>query len=98
VKHVDSYLHLAEHGGQEPDPAPGPYYVSAVDGARFALLLGPFRTHAEALGWVGSVQQVAMQVARREAVWAAFGTCRVRDDYTIPGKLNGVEGLPDPRW
>jgi hypothetical protein len=77
---------------QQPDPRPGNYYVSMVDGPRFALLAGPFAQHAVALDQV----EPAKTIAQKLDPWAdfyAFGTVRMADDYTTPGKLNERLGL-----
>lgn len=74
--------------GQEPDPRPGFYYVSVIDGARRAILRGPWvDNHRGALDAVDSVRREADRVDPR-AVWYAFGTLRsVR--HLGPGALGG---------
>lgn len=70
-----------------PDDSPGNYYVSCVDGDRFAFLAGPFRNdHRAALAMVPQARQIACDLDPR-AVFYGFGTCR-----TEPTPL----GLP--RW
>lgn len=71
---------------QTPDPRPGNYYVSAIDGPRTALLLGPFPTHQQALDEVDTGRDMACDLDPR-AHFYAFGTCRMPDDYTKPGVL-----------
>lgn len=81
---------------QTPDPRPGAYYVSAIDGPRSALLAGPWPTHAEALAMVDRVRALANELDPRSH-WYAFGTARLPDDDSVPiraGSLNGRLGLP----
>lgn len=80
---------------QEPDPRPGNYYVSVVDGKRRALLAGPWPSHAEALARVDEVTRIACKLDPR-GCWYLFGTCRLPDDDSIPiraGSLNAQLGL-----
>lgn len=83
---------------QAPDPRPGHYYVSAVEGKRYAVLLGPYATHAEALELVdvGRLEAVARDP---RAIWWAFGTCRLPPDHPNPprGVLHAhLATTPDP--
>ncbi len=82
---------------QTPDTRPGCYYVSVKrDDGRYALLLGPLTTHAEALEKVRAVREKACEVDPR-GVWYAYGTARLPDDDSVPiraGKLNKEFGLP----
>lgn len=73
----------------------GGYYTSVVDGPDYGLLLGPFETHGEALEWVDRVRAAA-EKANARAVFYAFGSCRAKDSYREPGRLNGWDGLPAP--
>lgn len=62
------------------------YYVDAIEGKRFWLLLGPFLTHDEALQMVDSVRAKACEISS----WfdfASFGTCSTATN-TKQGKLN----------
>lgn len=78
---------------QQPDPRPGSYYVSVQDGARSALLLGPFPTHQEALDMVEPVRAKGNELDPRAAFYA-FGTARLRDDgIAIGGNLNKHFGM-----
>lgn len=73
---------------QIPDTRPGNYYVSIVDGPKYALLLGPFvDDHQAALDAVQSVRDKAFELNPAQATFAGFGTCRV-SDYSKPGALN----------
>lgn len=78
-----------ENEGRAPDTKPGAYYVSAVDGGRYALLLGPFANdHAAALAMVEPVRAKACELNPR-AHWYAFGTCRLPPEVEAkPGRLN----------
>jgi len=69
---------LGYAGRQEPDPRPGPYYVSAIrqgdDGTHgWHALMGPFETHAEAIDLVDRVRRYAQAVDHRSDMYA-FGT------------------------
>ncbi len=57
----------------------GRYYVSVIDGERYAFLLGPYATHAEALDQVDRGTRLAYDADPR-APWYAYGTARVPDD------------------
>jgi hypothetical protein len=81
---------------QQPDPRPGAYYVTVIDGDRFGYLAGPWPTHAEALAHVGASRRVACDLDPR-AHFYAFGTARLPDDDGVPiraASLNGRLGLP----
>lgn len=80
------HLHSPQTSAQTADIAPGPYCISAVDGARFALVSGPYPTHSEALALV----EAARAATQNHCAWAAFyafGTVRCQPDCTQPGKL-----------
>lgn len=82
-----------------PDTRTGNYYVSVMDGPRYALLLGPFGEHATALDAVTSVREHAEKIDPKAAFYA-FGTCRLPDDDSVPiraGKLNAAFDLPTRR-
>lgn len=72
--------------GQTPDPKPGNYYVSAIDGPERALASGPYQNHAQALAMVNKARDVVCE--HDGCAWfAAWGTVRMTDDYTKPGVL-----------
>lgn len=71
---------------QIPDTQPGPYYVSVIDGSRYALISGPYDTHAEALALVEKAKSIATSLDPRSC-FAAFGTARTKDGYNHPGVL-----------
>ena len=60
---------------QGPDPQPGHYYVTAIDGPRRYFLAGPWPTHGEALAQVEAVRRYADAMDPR-ATWMAYGTAR----------------------
>ena len=60
---------------QQPDPQPGRYYVTAIDGPRRYFLAGPWPTHVEALAQVEVVRRYAERTDPR-AFWMAYGTAR----------------------
>lgn len=64
--------------GQQPDPRPGHYYVSAVDADRFWLVSGPYARHADALDAVSEVRARAEKRDSR-AYFFAWGTCRTEE-------------------
>ncbi len=73
---------------QTPDPRPGRYYVSVLNGGRSALLAGPWPRHEQALAQVEAVRAFACEVDPR-GHWYAFGTARLPEDSpAVPGKLN----------
>lgn len=78
-----------------PDPDTklrGGFYVSAIkDNRAYALLLGPFETHREALDRVRPVTDFTLE-RKAESHWWFFGTCRVDPAKgTLPsGALNGA--------
>lgn len=78
---------LVAYGPGNPSPVPGNYYVSAVDGPKFALLAGPYTSHAQALDMVPTVTEIAMQLDPKAAFYG-FGTCRTHDAYNREGILN----------
>lgn len=84
---------------QTPDNRPGNYYVSVIDGPKYAKLLGPFAHHETALDAVKDVRAFAIEHDGK-AHFYAFGTCRLPDDDSVPiraGSLNAYFGLPTSR-
>jgi hypothetical protein len=74
---------------ETPDTRPGNYYVSAVDGPTFYLMLGPFASHADALARVDEVRAFSIDKDRSgKACFMGFGTVRMADEVTRPGNLN----------
>lgn len=74
------------------------YYVSAIDGARKALICGPYPTHDAALADVTRVKRAAYDVDPR-AHWWAWGTASVDTDAApglrdLVGSLGRPEDLP----
>lgn len=72
---------------QTPDTKPGPYYVSAIDGAKTYLMAGPYDQHADALADVDKARDIATSADGR-AWFMAWGTVRRNDGATTPGRLN----------
>ena len=70
-----------------PDLRPGAYYVSAVDGGRYALLAGPYPSHAAALAQVDAARTIAHELDPR-AIWYGYGTCRMDAPSARIGMFN----------
>lgn len=77
---------------QKPDTKPGFYYVSVVDGSKYALMLGPFETHEEALAMVKQCRDKAEEIEPR-SYWWQWGTCREDDDGTNEYRLGKMNNL-----
>lgn len=77
------------HPSETVDNRPGSYYVSIIDGTRFSLALGPFSTHAEALGKVEVVRRYVSD-HYAEGWFYAYGTCRL-EVSDRPGVLNSID-------
>lgn len=88
MKPITHHTHTAPAPAQEPDPRPGNYYVSALDGPAHYLLLGPFNRHADALARVDPVRAYATAHGGPKAHFIAYGTVRMADDVTQPGSAN----------
>jgi hypothetical protein len=78
-----------ENTEQQPDPRPGFYYVSAIDGTRSARVRGPFRTHVEALDALPEARR-ALEKLDPRAHFYAIGTCRCARNLG-PGFLDAVQ-------
>lgn len=81
---------------ETPDLRPGPYYVSAIDGGKVALVSGPYASHAAALADVDRCNLLACAADPRSH-FAAFGTCRFKDGLGRgPGVLQhwGTHKIP----
>ena len=63
----------------EPDPRPGNYYVSAIDGTKRYFIAGPYSTHQAALGHVKEVWALA-EKRDPKAVFMSWGTARSEVD------------------
>lgn len=71
-----------------PEPRPGFYYVSAIDGGARMLAVGPFTTHRAALDRVDEVRERAVKRDPRSHFYA-FGTCRLPPGYANPPHVHG---------
>jgi len=67
------------------------FYVSVIDGPRFNLLAGPFRTHQEALGMVEKTRTEGEKHDPR-AHFYGFGTVKMKDGHR-EGFLNQYLGI-----
>jgi hypothetical protein len=73
--------------GQKPDTRPGPYYVSIIEGRKYALLSGPYPDHTTALALVDKAREIVLPMDPR-AHFYAFGTSRMKDpNYNRAGVL-----------
>jgi len=72
----------------EIDTKPGFYYVSIIDGTQYALALGPYPTHQDALNNVATAKALCANDPRSH--WWGFGTCRT-DTNAGRGALHGIE-------
>lgn len=81
---------------QQPDPRPGDYFVSAIDGDRYSLISGPYvNDHAAALADVASVRRLANDHDPRACFWA-WGTCRMEPNSGRIGTAQKCGLLPAP--
>lgn len=90
-KGIAAYTHPGPRSSQQPDTAPGNYYVSAVDPDTrdLYLMLGPFpNDHASALAAVDEVRALCMKHGGVKAHFMSYGTVRVADGVTKPGSAN----------
>lgn len=79
---------------QQPDTQPGHYYVTASMGDKYFPMAGPFvDDHAAALAAVRDVMTAACEIDGR-GHFMNWGTVRCDYDYSEPGPLNFVVGLP----
>lgn len=67
------------------------FYVSVVDGKRFAVVAGPFRTHPEALSMVDSAIEAGHKVDPKSHFYA-WGTVKMKNGHR-EGKLNTQLGI-----
>lgn len=87
--------YLEGFDADNPDPRPGPYYVSAVYGNRYALALGPFDTHAEALRLVRPVRELVAEHGGPREQFAGFGTCRLTLEPEDDAPAGAINSRPD---
>ena len=62
------------------------FYVSIVDGSKFALMAGPFRIHQEALDQVEPARKIGNELDDR-AWFYGWGTVKMKNGHK-EGKLN----------
>ncbi len=74
---------MNDNAPQTADLRPGNYYVSVVDGPRFAVLAGPYPAHQTALDLVERVREVAIDADPR-AHFYSFGTVRMPKPSPLP--------------
>ena len=67
------------------------FYVSIVDGSRFAVVAGPFRTHPEALSMVDPAIKAGRD-ADPKSHFYAWGTVKMKNGRK-EGKLNKQLGV-----
>ncbi len=78
-----------------PDPRPGHYYVSAIDGPDRYLVAGPWPTHWQALVRVAEVRALAEQRdGSGKAAFMAWGTAR--SDEPLPSILGDLSAPAQP--
>jgi len=80
----------------EIDDRPGFYYVSIIDGNRFALLAGPYTSHGEALDMVRTAKDIAYLANPTQCAFAGFGTCRLESSAGL-GTLHKLGIMSEPR-
>lgn len=88
MKTITAHHHTPARSPDTPDTRPGNYYVSAIDGPAYHLLLGPFTRHADALARVDPVRAFVTEHGGPKAHFMAYGTVRMADDVTKPGTAN----------
>ncbi len=89
VSRFSESIHMKTiHDASNPDPRPGPYFVSAIDGAKTYIMAGPYATHAEALAKVDPAREIAYEKSADGRSWfMRWGTCRI-EGCTRVGSLN----------
>ena len=76
------------HDAANPDPRPGPYFVSAIDGTKAYIMAGPYATHGEALAKVDPARDIAYDKSADGRAWfMRWGTCRIEGSTRV-GTLN----------
>lgn len=68
------------------DSRPGDYYVSVVDGDRYALVSGPYPTHTAACDHVEAARAIGDQLDPR-SVFCGWGTCSMEPNSGRTGLL-----------
>lgn len=80
---------------QQPDTAPGNYYVSCRrEDGKTICLAGPFRDdHAKALELRDAAAQLAINSNDPRAPWYSYGTLRTSYEFSSPGIFNVQLGI-----
>ena len=68
------------------------FYVDAIDGDRYVLLAGPFRTLPEAEARLDEARELAVNSSDPKAWFYLYGCCKRRNGYR-EGKFNAKLGL-----
>ena len=63
------------------------FYVSAIDCGKYALMLGPFKTHEGALQKVNACRNKAYDIDPRSHWWQ-WGTCKKSNETPQRGRMN----------
>lgn len=69
-----------------PDTAPGPYFVSAIDGGKVHIMAGPYADHPAALADVDKARDITHDRDGR-AWFMSWGTVRIEGSDRV-GNLN----------
>ncbi len=83
IKSIDTFD--SKYGPDNPNPEPGPYWVTVIDGQRFMPLAGPFRMHTQALAQVEACRKFIIDRDFR-AHFYNFGTAR--SDGILKARFN----------
>ena len=86
---IDDVIRAEKIGNWRDNPC---YYVSVIDGDRFNLLAGAFRTHEQALEMVDAARNAALEYGDPKAWFYAYGTCKMENGYNS-GILNKKLGI-----
>lgn len=78
-------------------PANEHWYVTAANGPRRAVLVGPFDNHSDAAKWIETTRRYVQVTYQKDiyAIFAEFGVSRHITDSPRPGRLNGRVGYAE---
>ena len=68
------------------------YYVTVIDGSRWAPVVGPFAEHEQALAKVDAAREATYKQDPKSWFYA-YGTAKLPEEYTKPGSLNTAVGM-----